>query len=164
MADAQDWLANLEHGLSSWLDDWLEQNPRQRELLGEEEVAEAGAHQRRSRHEACQLRQVLLEQAREIQRWEQRYTRVATMDTQPRSGDLARLCRNHLDRCHGDGSVMWQHLEHLGQVLADSQVNVNPAPRQWQVTQAPATLMDAWRRFELDMELEQLKRRGRQRA
>lgn len=160
MAHAQDWLANLEHGLNSWLDDWLEQNPRQRELLGEEKVVETGGSQHQIRHEARRLRQVLLGQAQEIQRWKQRCNRVATMRSHPGKVDLAGLCRSHLDRCHGDGSTMWERLEQLGRMRTDPTMNARHEPQRWEVTKAPAALLDAWRRFELDLELEQLKRGG----
>ena len=156
---AQDWLDNLEYDLGARLEAWLRQNPRQRELLEEQEIADANADKARISHEARRLRQVLLNQVEEIRRWKQRCATATTMG----NDHLATLCRNHLDRCHGDGRAMWQRLEQLGRGRAHAQPELPPMARRWQVTDVPATLMDAWRHFELDQQLEWLKQGGGER-
>ena len=138
-----DWLDELEARLEQLLDAFLQANPSQQALLRDQQLAEAQA-----------LRSELLQLAAEIQRWRQR------VDKAQRAGanDLAAQAQRHLDQLMERGRGRWQRLEQLGRDLQGGagKETRTPAPTP---TQPNDPLDQAWARFEIEQDLERLRRR-----
>ena len=138
-----DWLDELEARLEQLLDAFLQANPSQQALLRDQQLAEAQA-----------LRSELLQLAAEIQRWRQRVDKAQGAG----ANDLAAQAQRHLEQLMERGRGRWQRLEQLGHDLqggADTGVR-EPAPAPAQ----PSDPLDqAWARFEIEQDLERLRRR-----
>ena len=138
-----DWLDELEARLEQLLDAFLQANPSQQALLRDQQLAEAQA-----------LRSELLQLAAEIQRWRQRVDKAQGAG----ANDLAAQAQRHLEQLMERGRNRWQRLEQLGRDLqggADTGVR-EPAPAPAQ----PSDPLDqAWARFEIEQDLERLRRR-----
>ena len=138
-----DWLDELEARLEQLLDAFLQANPSQQALLRDEQLAEAQA-----------LRSELLQLAAEIQRWRQRVDKAQGAG----ANDLAAQAQRHLDQLMERGRGRWQRLEQLGRDLqggAGTETRT-PAPTP---TQPNDPLDQAWARFEIEQDLERLRRR-----
>ena len=138
-----DWLDELEARLEQLLDAFLQANPSQQALLRDQQLAEAQA-----------LRSELLQLAAEIQRWRQRVDKAKGAG----ANDLAAQAQRHLDQLMERGRGRWQRLEQLGydlQGCAGTEARApTPAPAQ------PSDPLDqAWARFEIEQDLERLRRR-----
>ena len=138
-----DWLDELEARLEQLLDAFLQANPSQQALLRDQQLAEAQA-----------LRSELLQLAAEIQRWRLRVDKAQGAG----ANDLAAQAQRHLEQLMERGRGRWQRLEQLGHDLqggADTGVR-EPAPAPAQ----PSDPLDqAWARFEIEQDLERLRRR-----
>lgn len=138
-----DWLDELEARLEQLLDAFLQANPSQQALLRDQQLAEAQA-----------LRSELLQLAAEIQRWRLRVDKAQGAG----ANDLAAQAQHHLEQLMERGRGRWQRLEQLGHDLqggADTGVR-EPAPAPAQ----PSDPLDqAWARFEIEQDLERLRRR-----
>ena len=138
-----DWLDELEARLEQLLDAFLQANPSQQALLRDQQLAEAQA-----------LRSELLQLAAEIQRWRQRVDKAQGAG----ANDLAAQAQRHLEQLMERGRGRWQRLEQLGMELqggTDTGVR-EPAPTPAQ----PSDPLDqAWARFEIEQDLERLRRR-----
>ena len=158
---SQHWLEDLNHRLDTWLDTWLANHPDQGALLEEDERNQARAqgtgHQVGLRQEARQLRQVLLQQGEAIQLWRQRHQEALA----GHNSTLARQCADHGHRCRQEGQVMWERLERIGS-LRPEEWRTTAARGGWRVTEAPASLQQAWSDFVVEQELRELRRQGSQ--
>ena len=154
---SRDWLEDLDQRLDTWLDTWLASHPDQGALLEEDErnqARSAGTSRRvQLRQEARQLRQALLRQAEAIQLWRQRRQEALAAH----NSSLAHQCSCHEQRCRREGQLMWERLEVIG----------SPGPEEWRttstrsgwrVTEAPASLEQAWSDFVVERELQELRR------
>lgn len=153
----QPWFEDLNHRLDTWLDRWLANNPDQTALLEEDERQQSQSagmsHWVRLRQEAQLLRRVLLEQGEAIQVWHQRQQEaLAGQDS-----SLARQCSDHEHRCRQEGQVMWERLEMIGS-LPPPQWRTTAAQSGWRVTEAPASLQQAWSDFVVEQDLKELRR------
>ena len=138
-----DWLDELEARLEQLLDAFLQANPSQQALLRDQQLAEAQA-----------LRSELLQLAAEIQRWRQRVDKAQGAGAK----DLAAQAQRHLDQLMERGRGRWQRLEQLGRDLqggAGTETRT-PAPTP---AQPNDPLDQAWARFEIEQDLERLRRR-----
>ena len=138
-----DWLDELEARLEQLLDAFLQANPSQQALLRDQQLAEAQA-----------LRSELLQLAAEIQRWRQRVQKAEGAGAQ----ELAAQAQRHLDQLMERGRGRWQRLEQLGRDLQGGagKETHTPAPAP---TQPNDPLDQAWARFEIEQDLERLRRR-----
>ena len=137
------WLDELEARLEQLLDAFLQANPSQQALLRDQQLAEAQA-----------LRSELLQLAAEIQRWRQRVDKAKGAG----ANDLAAQAQLHLDQLMERGRGRWQRLEQLGRELqggAGTETRT-PAPTPAQPNEP---LDQAWARFEIEQDLERLRRR-----
>ena len=138
-----DWLDELEARLEQLLDAFLQANPSQQALLRDQQLAEAQA-----------LRSELLQLAAEIQRWRQRVDKAQGAG----ANDLAAQAQRHLEQLMERGRNRWQRLEQLGRDLqggAGTETRT-PAPTP---AQPNDPLDQAWARFEIEQDLERLRRR-----
>ena len=141
--DGADWLDQLEAKLEQALEAFLRANPGQRQRLQEQMQADAQA-----------LRLELLQLAAEIQRWRDRVTKARAA----RATELAAQAQRHVDQLMEQGRSHWQRLEQLGQELQGAGPAAAKAPPP---SQAPTreSLDEAWARFEIEQDLERLRRR-----
>jgi len=137
-----DWLDQLEARLEQLLEAFLQANPSQQALLRDQQLAEAQA-----------LRRELLQLAAEIQCWRQRVEKAQGAGAH----DLAAQAQRQVDQLMERGRERWQRLEQLGHDLqgGTSMGIREPAPAP---TNDP--LDQAWARFEIEQDLERLRRRG----
>ena len=154
------WWQRLEQELEQQFDRFLSDHPNQKELLDQEHWNE---QQRRKHHrllgidqEAQDLRQRLLKLSKEISAWSGRVKRARSAG----ADDLAGRAETHLSQLMGQGRAQWQSLATLGE-------EANRLKQELATTQQPpksrtgtaADLEDAWRRFEAEQELDELRRR-----
>jgi hercynine metabolism protein len=141
--DGADWLDQLEAKLEQTLEAFLRANPGQRQRLHEQMQADAQA-----------LRRELLQLAAEIQRWRDRVAKARAAG----ATELAAQAQRHVDQLMEQGRSRWQRLQELGQELQGAGPAAAQAPP---TTQAPSreSLDEAWARFEIEQDLERLRRR-----
>ena len=155
----QQWFEDLDHRLDAWLDTWLAHHPGQGTLLEEDErnQAQAAGASRwvQLRQEAQLLRRVLLQQGEAIQLWHQRRQEASA----GRNNTLAHQCAHHEHRCRQEGQVMWERLETIGSLPPEAWPTM-AARSGWRVTEAPASLQQAWSSFMVEQELRELRRQG----
>jgi len=132
--ESGDWLDQLEARLEQLLEAFLQANPSQQALLRDQQLAEAQA-----------LRRELLQLAAEIQCWRQRVDKAQGAGAH----DLAAQAQRQLEHLMERGRERWQRLEQLGH---DLQVGTSTGTRE--------PLEQAWERFEIEQDLERLRRRG----
>ncbi|MFM7434923.1 MAG: hypothetical protein ACKO1Q_02855, partial [Vulcanococcus sp.] len=103
--------------------------------------------------EAQALRRELLQLAAEIQCWRQRVEKAQGAGAH----ELATQAQQQVDQLMDRGRERWQRLEQLGHDLQGGTSTGTRAP-------APAPTNDpldqAWERFEIEQDLERLRRRG----
>ena len=154
------WWQQLEQELEQQFDRFLSDHPNQKELLDQEHWNE----QQRRKHqrllgidqEAQELRQHLLKLSKEISAWSERVkrARIAGAD------DLASRAETHLSHLMGQGRAQWQSLASLGeeaQQLKQELAAAKQPPKS--KPGSAADLEEAWRRFEAEQELDELRRR-----
>jgi hercynine metabolism protein len=148
------WLEELEARLETQLEEFLQANPRQEQMLAEQEARERQREllQRRLRLQADAeaTRQRLLELAEEIRRWQARVTKARAADADA----LAVRAEAHIARLMEQGRQAWQELAELGQAFTaleaelealgraatpagDSATHRSPAAASGSATQAP---------------------------
>ena len=153
------WWQRLEQELEQQFDRFLSDHPNQKELLDQEQWNE----QQRRKHqrligidqEAQDLRQRLLKLSKEISAWSERVKRARTAGAH----DLASRAETHLGHLMGQGRAQWQALATLGveaQQLKQELAAAKQPPKSR--TGTAADLEDAWRRFEAEQELDELRR------
>ena len=190
---SRSWLEELEARLEAQLEDFLNANPRQEELLAEQEAQDRQRQLRQRRlqlqAEAEQSRRQLLELAEEIRCWQQRRDKASAAG----AADLATRAAAHLAKLMEQGRRDWQGLTDLGQRFAEVEAALDglsqgsaaapssaappqrpgsagvnaalagTAPAGTSNTQPPVDpaveLEAAWRSFETQQELEQLRQR-----
>ena len=112
------WLEELEARLEEQLEDFLRANPRQEDLLAEQEARDRQISLRQERLELQQLaevkRQRLLELAQEIRLWQQRHDKASAAG----AAELATRAAAHLAVLMEQGRGDWQSLTELGQRFA----------------------------------------------
>lgn len=153
------WFEDLDHRLDTWLDAWLARHPGQGALLEEDERnrSQAAGTSRRVQlwQEAQLLRRVLLQQGEAIQLWRQRQQEALAGHNRT----LSRQCSDHEHHCRQEGRVMWERLEMIGS-LPPEEWRTTAARTGWRVTEAPASLEQAWSSFVVEQELRELQRQG----
>jgi len=132
--ESGDWLDQLEARLEQLLEAFLQANPSQQALLRDQQLAEAQA-----------LRRELLQLAAEIQCWRQRVEKAQGAGAH----ELATQAKRQVDQLMDRGRERWQRLEQLGH---DLQGGTSTGTRE--------PLDQAWARFEIEQDLERLRRRG----
>jgi len=132
--ESGDWLDQLEARLEQLLEAFLQANPSQQALLRDQQLAEAQA-----------LRRELLQLAAEIQCWRQRVEKAQGAGAH----DLAAQAQRQVDQLMERGRERWQRLEQLGH---DLQGGTSTGTRE--------PLEQAWERFEIEQDLERLRRRS----
>jgi len=137
-----DWLDQLEARLEQLLEAFLQANPSQQALLRDQQLAEAQA-----------LRRELLQLAAEIQRWRQRVEKAQVAGAH----DLAAQAQRQVDQLMDRGRERWQRLEQLGH---DLQGGTSTGIREPAPAPTNDALDQAWARFEIEQDLERLRRRG----
>ena len=158
MSPAADWLEQLEARLEQQLEAFLRANPAQEALLQEQERLERKQRQQQLLLQAEALRSELLQIAAEVRQWRDRSDRARNAG----ATDLATKADRQVAQLMERGRLRWQALEQLGQ-----EVQNNTAAAAAQPTTAANTspgssanepLDQAWARFELEQELEALRR------
>jgi hercynine metabolism protein len=163
MSPAADWLEQLEARLEQHLEAFLRANPAQEALLQEQERLERKQRQKRLQLQAEALRSELLQIAAEVRQWRDRSDRARNAG----ATDLATRADRQVAQLMERGRLRWQALEQLGQEVQNNTAaaaaqptaaaNTNPASSENQ------PLDQAWARFELEQELEALRRQQRSR-
>lgn len=158
MSQAADWLEQLEARLEQQLEAFLRANPAQEALLQEQEQREQNQRRRSQLQQAEVLRRELLQLATEIRQWRERAERARSAG----ATELAQRADQQVALLMERGRQRWQTLEQLGQQV--QQVQGQAAANAPEPSSPPANepLDQAWSRFELDQELEQLRRRQKQ--
>ena len=146
MSGAADWLEQLEARLEQQLEAFLRANPAQDALLQEQERLEQQQRRRTQLQQAETLRRELLELAAEIRQWRERAQRAE----QAGAHDLAQRAQQQLTLLMERGRQRWQTLEQLGRAVQAAGTGRDGAAAQ------------SWERFEVEQELEQLRRRQNQ--
>ena len=154
------WWQRLEQELEQQFDRFLNDHPNQKELLDQENWNEQQLrkHQRLLSidQEAQELRQQLLKLSEEISAWSKRVKRARSAGAH----DLANHAETHLSHLMGQGRAQWQALATLGEeakLLKQELAAAKQPPKS--KTGAAADLEEAWRRFEAEQELDDLRRR-----
>ena len=153
------WWQRLEQELEQQFDRFLSDHPNQKELLDQEHWNE---QQRRKHHrllaidqEAQDLRQRLLKLSKDISAWSERVKRARAAGAH----DLASRAETHLSHLMGQGRAQWQALATLGEEAHQLKQELAAAKQPPKSrTGTAADLEDAWRRFEAQQELDELRR------
>ena len=115
---SRSWLEELEARLQEQLEGFLQANPRQEELLAEQEARDRQRSLRQERlalqQRAQATRQRLLELAAEIRCWQQRCDKASAAG----AADLATRAGAHVAQLMEQGRRDWQSLAELGQRFA----------------------------------------------
>ncbi len=159
MSATADWLEQLEARLEQQLEAFLRANPAQEALLQEQERQEQRHRQRRLLAQAEGLRSELLQLAAEIRAWRDRAQRARAAGAL----DLAIRAEQQVAQLMERGRQRWQTLEQLGQAVQVNQGEPAAAAARQRPT-ATDPLDQAWARFEVEQELEALRRRQGQRS
>lgn len=150
MSPAADWLEQLEARLEQQLEAFLRANPAQEALLQEQERLERRQRQRELLRQAEALRSELLQLAADIRQWRDRSERARRAG----AAELATRADRQVAQLMERGRQRWQALEQLGQ-----QVRNDAAAPSRAASPRNEPLDQAWARFELEQELEALRRR-----
>ena len=163
MSPAADWLEQLEARLEQQLEAFLRANPAQEALLQEQERLERKQRQKQLLLQAEALRSELLQIAAEVRQWRDRSDRARNAG----ATDLATKADRQVAQLMERGRLRWQALEQLGREVQNNTdaaaaqpttaANTSPA------SSANQPLDQAWARFELEQELEALRRQQRSR-
>ena len=163
MSPAADWLEQLEARLEQQLEAFLRANPAQEALLQEQERLERKQRQQQLLLQAEALRSELLQIAAEVRQWRDRSDRARNAG----AADLATRADRQVAQLIERGRLRWQALEQLGREVQNNTdaaaaqptaaANTSPA------SSANQPLDQAWARFELEQELEALRRQQRSR-
>jgi len=163
MSPAADWLEQLEARLEHQLEAFLRANPAQEALLQEQERLERKQRQKQLLLQAEALRSELLQIAAEVRQWRDRSDRARSAG----ANDLATRADRQVAQLMERGRLRWQALEQLGQEVQNNTAAAAAQPTAAANT-SPASsanepLDQAWARFELEQELEALRRQQRSR-
>jgi hercynine metabolism protein len=163
MSPAADWLEQLEARLEQQLEAFLRANPAQEALLQEQERLERKQRQKQLLLQAEALRSELLQIAAEVRQWRDRSDRARNAG----AADLATKADRQVAQLMERGRLRWQALEQLGQEVQNNTAAAAAQPTAAANT-SPASsanqpLDQAWARFELEQELEALRRQQRSR-
>jgi len=164
MSPAADWLEQLEARLEQQLEAFLRTNPAQETLLQEQERLERKQRQKQLLLQAGALRSELLQIAAEVRQWRDRSDRARNAG----AADLATKADRQVAQLMERGRLRWQALEQLGQEVqnntaASAAARATAAANTSPASSANEPLDQAWARFELEQELEALRRQQRSR-
>ncbi len=164
MSPAADWLEQLEARLEQQLEAFLRANPAQEALLQEQEQLERKQRQKQLLLQAEALRSELLQIAAEVRQWRDRSDRARNAG----ATDLATRADRQVAQLMERGRVRWQALEQLGREVEHNTAGAAAAQATGAAnTSSPSSanepLDQAWTRFELEQELEALRRQQRSR-
>jgi hercynine metabolism protein len=161
MRPAADWLEQLEARLEQQLEAFLRANPAQEALLQEQERLEGKQRQRQLLLQAEALRSELLQIAAEVRQWRDRSNRARSAG----ATDLATRADQQVAQLMERGRLRWQALEQLGREVRNNVAAAAAQPTGAAHTSpaSPANerLDQAWARFEVDQELEAMRRQRR---
>jgi hercynine metabolism protein len=159
MSPAADWLEQLEARLEQQLEAFLRANPAQEALLNEQAQRDQQQRQRQQLLQAEALRSELLQIAADVHKWRDRSARASSAG----ATNLATRADQQVDQLMDRGRLRWQALEQLGREVRNNVVAAAAQPTAAAHTNSanPANepLDQAWARFEVDQELEALRRR-----
>jgi hercynine metabolism protein len=158
MSPAADWLEQLEARLEQQLEAFLRANPAQEALLQEQERRERQERRRQLLQQAEALRSELLQLAAEIHQWRERSARARAAG----ATDLATRADRQVNQLMERGRQRWQALEQLGRQVQSNTAAAATHPSPGNPGNDP--LDQAWARFELEQELEALRRRQHPRS
>ena len=163
MSPAADWLEQLEARLEQQLEAFLRANPAQEALLQEQERLERKQRQKQLLLQAQALRSELLQIAAEVRQWRDRSDRARNAG----ATDLATRADRQVAQLMERGRLRWQALEQMGREVQNNTAAAAAQPTAAANT-SPASsanqpLDQAWARFELEQELEALRRQQRSR-
>jgi len=163
MSPAADWLEQLEARLEQQLEAFLRANPAQEALLQEQERLERKQRQKQLLLQAEALRSELLQIAAEVRQWRDRSDRARNAG----ATDLATRADRQVAQLMERGRLRWQALEQMGREVQNNTAAAAAQPTAAANT-SPASsanqpLDQAWARFELEQELEALRRQQRSR-
>ncbi|MBW0166501.1 MAG: hypothetical protein KXJ49_03280 [Vulcanococcus sp.] len=163
MSPAADWLEQLEARLEQQLEAFLRANPAQEALLQEQERLERKQRQKQLQLQAEALRSELLQIAAEVRQWRDRSDRARNAG----ATDLATRADRQVAQLMERGRLRWQALEQMGREVQNNTAAAAAQPTAAANT-SPASsanqpLDQAWARFELEQELEALRRQQRSR-
>ncbi len=153
MSAAGDWLEQLEARLEQQLEAFLRANPAQEALLQEQERLEQQQRRRAQLQQAEALRRELLQLAADIRQWRERAQRAE----QAGAHELAERAQHQLTQLMEQGRQRWQTLEQLGRAVHAAGGGAAAQP-------TPESTVQSWERFEVEQELELLRRRQNQRS
>ena len=164
MSPAADWLEQLEARLEQQLEAFLRANPAQEALLQEQERLERKQRQKQLLLQAEALRSELLQIAAEVRQWRDRSDRARNAG----ATDLATRADRQVAQLMERGRLRWQALEQLGREVqnntaASAAARATAAANTSPASSANEPLDQAWARFELEQELEALRRQQRSR-
>ena len=164
MSPAADWLEQLEARLEQQLEAFLRANPAQEALLQEQERLERKQRQKQLLLQAEALRSELLQIAAEVRQWRDRSDRARNAG----ATDLATRADRQVAQLMERGRLRWQALEQLGREVQSNTAASAAAQPTAAANTSPASsanqpLDQAWARFELEQELEALRRQQRSR-
>ena len=164
MSPAADWLEQLEAQLEQQLEAFLRANPAQEALLQKQERLERKERQKQLLLQAEALRSELLQIAAEVRQWRDRSDRARNAG----ATDLATRADRQVAQLMERGRLRWQALEQLGQEVRNNTAAAATAQATGAANTSPANsaneaLDQAWARFELEQELEALRRQQRSR-
>jgi hercynine metabolism protein len=159
MSPAADWLEQLEARLEQQLEAFLRANPAQEALLQEQERLERKQRQKQLLLQAEALRSELLQIAAEVRQWRDRSDRARNAG----ATDLATRADRQVAQLMERGRLRWQALEQLGREVRNNTAATATAQATAAANTSPASsanepLDQAWARFELEQELEALRR------
>jgi hercynine metabolism protein len=155
MSPAADWLEQLEARLEQQLEAFLRANPAQEALLKEQARREQQQRQRQQLLQAEALRSELLQIAAEIRQWLDRSARARSAG----AADLATRADQQVAQLMERGRLRWQALEQLGLAVQNTTADADADTRLGGSALDQESLDQAWSRFELEQELEALRRR-----
>ena len=133
------WLEELEARLNAQLEDFLRANPRQEELLAEQEARDRQIQLRQERlalqQRAEATRQRLLQLAEEIRCWQLRRDKASAAG----ATDLATRAEAHLAALMEQGRRDWQTLTELGQRFSAIEADLDALSREGAAGRPSAT-------------------------
>ena len=152
------WWQKLEQELEQQFDRFLSDHPNQKELLDQEHWNEQQRHKHQRLlaidQEAEDLRQRLLKLSKEINAWSERVKRARAAV----ANDLANRAETHLSNLMGQGRGQWQTLASLGgeaEKLKQELAADKPTETKRGATR---DLEEAWRSFETDQLMNNLRK------
>jgi len=159
MSPAADWLEQLEARLEQQLEAFLRANPGQEALLNEQARRDQQQRQSQILLQAEALRRELLQIASEVHEWRGRGVRARRAG----AADLAARADQQVDLQMERGRLRWRALEQLEKELTgEARTNRQGAKEKKRPRpEEDTSLKRNWEQFEIQQEIEELKKKIR---